>query len=366
MSKKKKGKPGGPKTTEAPSNVTPFTIKPAAWFQEPEEDEEDWEDGGEDWEDDEPFGGDLPGGMSPYMMDRAIRLIDEYARNTKTSDEEVGEEDFFKHLTSDPAFQKRIATPVPDTPEDMACELASMASFMEEGLPQRILFRAALMLDPDNLAAAVEIVDDGASSAEERIEKLRVLLRRAEEGDPFPDPDRPQRPARSLLSARTYWNACLALVDELAGVNRLDEAIETIEAALRLDPLDIGNVSERLLALYLAKKRLENARDLLEKLDDDEEDAAFLRWARVLERFLSGDLTEAAKLYRQANRSNSVVADYLTGRKPVPSDEDEMDISDPDDFEEEEAIAYMETFAVAWDAHPEAKEWLKTVSKKRK
>lgn len=357
MAKKKKNKSGGQETPEALSNVTPFSIKPTSWFQEPEDDEEDWED--EEFPDD-----DLPEGFLPYMMDRAVRLLDEHVRKSTAEGSELPN-DFLDHMMTDPEFLKEIETSVPDSPQDMACELTSMASFMEDELQQRILFRAALMLDPDNLAAAVDAAAHDASSAEERIEKLRVLVKRSESEGPFPSPTQPKTNARSLVSARAYLNACLALVVELVNVDRLDEAIETIENVLRMDPLDIANFTERLLALYLAKKRLEDARRLMKELDDGEE-ATFLSWSRVLERFLSSDLKGAAKAYHHANRENSAVTGYLTGRKPWPLDEEEDEDLFEDEDSDEEALAYMDIFAVAWDAHPEAKEWLKGVSKKGK
>lgn len=356
MAKKKKNKSGGQETPEALSNVTPFSIKPTSWFQEPEDEEEDWDD--DEFPDD-----DLPGGYAPYMMDRAVRFLDERVRKTTAGGQELPD-DFLDRMMTDREFLEEIETRVPDSPEAMAGELTSLAAFSEDELQQRMLFRAALMLDPDNLAAGVDAATHDPLPVEERLEKLRGLARRAELKGSFPDSGRPRTSPCTLADARAFLNASLALVDILVDANRLDEAIEVIENALRTDPNDIANFRERLLALNLAKKRLEDARRLLKDLDEDD-GAAFVSWSRVLERFLSNDLAGAAKAYRQANRDNSKVRDYLTGKKPWPLDEEEYWFED-EDPDEEEAVAYMECFAVAWNAHPEAREWLKGVSAKGK
>jgi len=77
----------------------------------------------------------------------------------------------------------------------------------------------------------------------------------------------------------------------------------------------------------------------------------------VLERFLSGDLRAAAKAFKNANKRNPYVIDYLRGKKRPPPQL--LQYYSPGDVSE--AIVCFDTIGPAWQKHPEAIEWLKSL-----
>ena len=358
MPKKKHDKPKGRGEGETPDNVTPFSIKPPAWFAEPEEDEENWEE-------DDLFEEEFPGGVHPYTMDRSIRLLDDYIRNV-AGDKPVLNEEFLDSMLMSPDFQEQLYGKMPDSPQLMAAELASMSHFMEDDLLCNMLLHAAMMLDPENLSAAVEITArDTTISAEIRVERLQKLnLRMEEELDSLPL-EKSRSPLLPVQHLRTYINVGHALNGELVGLGRYDEAIVIIEKRLQRPDPDIGLFRPRLTGLYLAQNRVEEAKALLDILDEDEM-AGDWTWSRVLERFLAEDMAGAEKMYRIANKENPLIGDYLIGKIEWPQEEDEEYLTDEDHSLEEDADRYMSLSCIAWSAHPEAITWIEKIRKKRK
>jgi tetratricopeptide (TPR) repeat protein len=158
-----------------------------------------------------------------------------------------------------------------------------------------------------------------------------------------------------LVETRPYMRACSFLVEGLRIIGKTSEAISHAEDMLELNPNDNQGIRDSLLGMYLETGNLEGAR-MLFKNYSSEFFAVFL-WGRVLERYLSGDPKGASRIFRKASERNPHVFDYLTGRKR-PS----MELGDfysPGD--ESEAILCLEEIGPAWQKHPEAIEWLKSL-----
>ena len=80
-------------------------------------------------------------------------------------------------------------------------------------------------------------------------------------------------------------------------------------------------------------------------------------WAKVLERFLSSDREGAMAALKAARKENRHVEHYLRGRKMKPQ-------SLPDFYslgDDNEAVHCVANLGSAWERHPAALEWLKTV-----
>ena len=78
-------------------------------------------------------------------------------------------------------------------------------------------------------------------------------------------------------------------------------------------------------------------------------------WARVLERYLSGDEQGAIKELKQARKGNKHAEKYLTGKKAMPRQlPSYYGIGD-----ENEAVVCSYCLGKAWKTHPKAVEWLK-------
>jgi tetratricopeptide (TPR) repeat protein len=146
--------------------------------------------------------------------------------------------------------------------------------------------------------------------------------------------------------------ALAQLAGLLRGVGLNLEAIKHYEDMLALNPNDNQGVRDPLLGLYLGTGNLEGARKLLKKYERDS--SANFAWARVLERFLSGDLAGAAAALKTARKANRFVELYLSGQKGIPKQMPDMYSPGSD----EEAILVLDNMSFAWAEHKEAVLWL--------
>jgi tetratricopeptide (TPR) repeat protein len=146
-----------------------------------------------------------------------------------------------------------------------------------------------------------------------------------------------------------------ALAGLLADAGRTDEAVAHYEALLELNPNDNQGLRYELLDLYLETGRLAPAAALFKQFDG--EGSAMFTWGRVLERFLNGAADAARAALAEARKANAYVEPFLTGRKRLPR---EM----PDYYspgKESEAVVCMDLIGRAWQQHPEAIAWLKSL-----
>jgi tetratricopeptide (TPR) repeat protein len=143
------------------------------------------------------------------------------------------------------------------------------------------------------------------------------------------------------------------LAGELYKAGRTAEAIHHFEEMLELNPGDNQGLRYSLLGHYLEVGDLEGARRLL-KTYGDEPFAMFL-WARVLERYLSGDLIEAVEALHEARSQNPHVEPFLVGKAKLPKNRPDYygvgDIAEP--------ITCMDGFGTGMEKTPGSIQLLK-------
>lgn len=212
---------------------------------------------------------------------------------------------------------------------------------------------AALKLDPDCADALMMLADICAQSPEQHIDLLRNAVAAGERSLGGPEFIRQHKGHFwSLLETRPYMRARAELAAALMQAGDFAGAMREYEACLVLNPGDHQGL--RYMAVGLALELGDFAK--LEKLltEYDEESAAWL-WARVAQRFLSGDVDGATRALREAEKLNPHVRQYLSGRKPHPKRQIEF-YSHGD---ESEAIMCLDCIGRGWKAHPTLVAWLR-------
>jgi len=237
-------------------------------------------------------------------------------------------------------------------PVEQAQELAYEAMDTPDPFEALELTNKALQLDPDCIDAYLQMTNLTSASIPETITKVKKIIVRTEQklGRKYFEENKGH--FWGLVETRPYMRALDFLVSTLRKTGKTDEAIRQAEEMLELNPDDNQGIRDSLLGMYLETGNLEGARILFEKYPS--EYFVIFLWGRVLERYLSGDLKKAAKIFKKAQERNPHVLDYLTGRKHPPSEL--IDFYSPGD--ENEAILCLEEIGSAWQKHPEAIEWL--------
>jgi tetratricopeptide (TPR) repeat protein len=211
----------------------------------------------------------------------------------------------------------------------------------------------AVRLNPACLDARVLLAIAAGGPANEFIEELQAIMAvgEADLGPEFFKQNRGE--FWGLIETRPYMRARHHLALELYKVGRVAEAIHHYEEMLQLNPGDNQGLRYWLLGHYLEVDDLDGARHLL-KTYGDEPFAMFL-WARVLERYLSGDLIGAVEALQQARRQNPHVEPFLVGKAKLPQKRpDYYGIGDVT-----EAMTCMDAIGPAWKKYREAIQWLK-------
>jgi tetratricopeptide (TPR) repeat protein len=238
--------------------------------------------------------------------------------------------------------------------QEEALELAFDAMVAPSPAAARKLASQALALDPDCVDALVLLNSLDARTPDEAIEGLKNAVAVGERslGAKFTRDNKGH--FWLILETRPYMRALGELANLLRSQGRHAEAIGIYEKMLELNPGDNQGVRYLLLGLYLVVGSLIGADKLLRKYKGDA--GASVAWARVLERFLSGDKKAAATALKEARKGNKFVELYMAGKKNLPADL-------PDAYSpgsDEEAILCVDTLAAAWASHPEAVLWLAT------
>ena len=246
-----------------------------------------------------------------------------------------------------------------DTPEDVefspkeeAQELAFDAMEAESEAEARKLAKRALRLDPDCVDALVLLTSLDAETPKQAIAGIQKAVAAGERwlGAKFIKENKGH--FWVILETRPYMRALGELANLLRGEGIRLDAIRIYEKMLELNPNDNQGVRDSLLGQYLAVGNLAGAGKLLKKYERDS--MANFAWGRVLERFLSGDLTGAAAALKKARKANRIVEEYMTAKRPLPAEP-------PESYSpgsEEEATLCMQDVGLAWAMHKEAVFWL--------
>lgn len=290
----------------------------------------------------------LPSRFTSERMNRAIsRLMSE--REFK-SDEEA--EKFMKEQIVGKKLDEILKFTDFD-PVEEAQDLAYATMDAEDPFEVLELTKKALLLDPDCIDAHLLLARLTSRSLPEVIKKVKKTVARTELNLGRKYFEENKGHFWGLVETRPYMRARAFLVTALRETGKTAEAIRQGEEMLELNPNDNQGMRDSLLGMYLETGNLEGAGTLLKKYPS-EYFAVFL-WGKVLERYLSGDLKKAAKIYGKASERNPYVFDYLTGRRQPSSGLG--DFYSPGD--ESEAILCFEEIGPAWQKHPGAIEWLK-------
>jgi tetratricopeptide (TPR) repeat protein len=210
----------------------------------------------------------------------------------------------------------------------------------------------AVRVDPACLDARVLLAIAAGGPASEFIEELQAIVA-VGEADFGPDFFKQNRGEFwGLIETRPYMRVRHHLAHELYKAGRIAEAIRHYEEMLQLNPGDNQGVRDSLLGHYLEVDDLAGARRLFQTYD--EWSAVFL-WARVLERYLSGDLIAAVEALQEARKQNPHVEPFLAGRTKLPKTR--ADSYSPGEITE--AMMCMDVIAPSWETHREAIQWLK-------
>jgi tetratricopeptide (TPR) repeat protein len=223
------------------------------------------------------------------------------------------------------------------------------------------LLSLALELDPGNTDAWLMLMSHTPPlSADEEIATLRKIVASAE-----------QRLGKQGFTdyaghfwgyheTRPYMRARAALADALHRAGRVESSAVEVEAMLELNPGDNQGLRYRLLALYLALGRMDDARRLFARYPDEFDHSTVFAWSKVLERFLSGMPEEALLALAVARKQNAFSIAYLLGQRRPPK-------NPPDSYSsgsKEEAACFAGDLQLAWNAHPSAKKWLASMNPK--
>ncbi len=157
-----------------------------------------------------------------------------------------------------------------------------------------------------------------------------------------------------ILETRPFMRALEGTATLLWNMNRLDEAADTYNELLRLNPNDNQGVRYSLLNLLLTADRFDDAKRLLKKYKD-EFSAVWTYTQALIEFRASGATAKADRALQAAIGQNRFVLPYLTGQNRIPNQlPDYIGIGD-----EREAISYASDHLNHWRRTPGAVEWLK-------
>lgn len=120
-----------------------------------------------------------------------------------------------------------------------------------------------------------------------------------------------------VVSTRPYMRAKLHLAEMLAQTGEAQESRAVYERMLTLNPRDNQGVRYTLMGLYLESKEGEAAAGLLSRYEEETVTCSFA-WARVMERWLAGNMEEAEAALVRARKVNGFLERYLSGAAAMP------------------------------------------------
>lgn len=120
-----------------------------------------------------------------------------------------------------------------------------------------------------------------------------------------------------LVETRPFMRAKAAYASSLAVEGRRAEAMSHLEELIRLNPRDNQGIRYDLITLYIEGEHYKEAENLM-RIYKDERSAYMLFSKALIHYHLTQDPIETIDLFREANRSNPYVYDYIVIGKSVP------------------------------------------------
>jgi tetratricopeptide (TPR) repeat protein len=197
------------------------------------------------------------------------------------------------------------------------------------------LAKDALEIDPDCVDALVLLANLYTRSLRDAIDTLQLAVAAGERslGAGFINEYRGYFWLH--VETRPYMRALQSLADAFFCADLNMDAVRIYARMLELNPKDNQGARYALIGLHTEIGNLKCATELLEKYQHD--GSARLQWARVMERFLQGDVAGARRTLKAARKANRFVELFLTCRHPWP---DEMSNIYAPGSEEEAALCF--------------------------
>lgn len=224
------------------------------------------------------------------------------------------------------------------------------------------LILKALEIDPGNVDCLQQMLAIYDTTDPEGVDAARQVVKLAEKRLGKQMFEECKGHFWGMLETRPYMRARCDLALRLVALGRIDEAIKEHEGMLELCPGDNLGMRYGLLGLYLREKRVEDAGRLLKEFEDERPYSAMMAWGYVLERFLNGTLDEAVEALEVARDVNGYAEAYLKGHRKLPNKP--AGYYSPGSREEAQICAEMQK--AAWDANPDAIDWLTAQAKGKK
>jgi tetratricopeptide (TPR) repeat protein len=291
--------------------------------------------------------------LSRFDSERMNRVIAQIMKKHEFKDVEEMNQFLENHFISkklDDILEEREYDPLEE-----AQDLAYEAMDTENPAEAIMLILEALVLNP-NCIEALRLAADFTSMTDlDYIEKLEMIITRAEEtmGKEYIEENKGH--FWSVIETRPYMRTRADLAKILSKAGKKEEAIFEYEEMLKLNPNDNQGLRYNLLSLYLETGNLTRTRRLFKEYGY--ESSALFLWGRVLERYLSDKHDDARKAVLKAEKQNPYVAGYLTGKKRLP---EEL----PYHYspgKESEAIVCFDVLGDTWKKYPDAIKWLRSL-----
>lgn len=157
-----------------------------------------------------------------------------------------------------------------------------------------------------------------------------------------------------LHETRPYIRVCKSYADSCWFSGNAEEAAQTLEHILELNPEDNTGARYLLTAVYLYTGRLNDAERVMKEYGKDDATAVLAYDRIVLEYKKNGITSQLKMLYRVARGVNKHVPDYLLGVKRLPHNlPDYVGMGDSN-----EAIEYVIVHSRLWANMPELLKWM--------
>lgn len=212
------------------------------------------------------------------------------------------------------------------------------------------LVNTALELDPANVDARLMRADFRGLEGEARIFELKDIIAGGAKSLGKKAFKEMVPHFWGFVETRPYMRARQQLAEAYRVSGCLEEAVLEYNEMLALNENDNQGVRYELLPCLLALDRLEDARKLMQRFEDDCTFSAVFTWCRVLERHLAGDTAGVKEALVAARKQNPHMEAYLKGHRKPPKNL-------PSSYAEgskEEAVIFASVLLMAWKKHPKA------------